>query len=139
MQERGELREKRKLHIRPGQNGPLLLEWWERLDVLQTTSFGNEPLYYLNDLRTIPEHRGQGLASKLIRQVLDEADKKGLRTGLYTDGDGQAKFLYEKFGYAEAGRFEINLTNFGGEGRHLELAMIRAPPRTNESLQLEAE
>lgn len=124
VQEKAQLRDKREAHIQPGQNGPLLLDWWEKLDVLQA-AFGTEPLYYLNALRTVPAHRGQGLASKLIQRVLDEADSKGIETGLYTDGDGKAKFLYERLGYVEAGRFDINLTDFGGNGRHLELAMVR--------------
>jgi GNAT superfamily N-acetyltransferase len=94
--------------------------------VLQT-SFGRGPLYYLNALRTVPAHRSRGLASKLIKQVLDEADSKGLRVGLYTDGEGKAKPLYDKLGFVEAGRFEIDLEQHGGHGRHVEISMIRDP------------
>ncbi|KAH8204561.1 hypothetical protein TruAng_001335 [Truncatella angustata] len=91
------------------------------------TTFGIEPLYYLNALKTIPSHRGKGLASQLVRRLIDEADEKGMRVGLYTNGDGKAKLLYERLGFVEAGRFEIKLGDFGGEGRHLELSMIRNP------------
>ena len=104
----------------------MLLEWWTKVDELHG-SFGSEPLYYLNALRTLPTHRGQGLASELVKQVLDEADAKGLRVGLYTDGDGKARALYERMGFKEAGRFEIKLEEFGRVGRHLEISMIRSP------------
>ncbi|KAH6657638.1 hypothetical protein BKA67DRAFT_555858 [Truncatella angustata] len=125
-EEKAKIRENRAARVRSGQNGPLLQEWWSNLDVLQTT-FGTEPLYYLNALKTIPSHRGKGLASQLVRRLIDEADEKGMRVGLYTNGDGKAKLLYERLGFVEAGRFEIKLGDFGGEGRHLELSMIRNP------------
>lgn len=134
MQDKAKLRDERAARIRPGQNGPLLVEWLFGIDELRT-SFGAEPLYYLNSLRTDPDFRGQGLASKLVKLLVDEADEKGARIGLYTDGDQPARRLYEKFGFVEAGRHEINLERFGGQGRHLELSMIREPVTSGETRQ----
>jgi GNAT superfamily N-acetyltransferase len=57
-----------------------------------------EPHFYLDNLAVLPSARGQGLASKLIRPILEMADAQ--KSVAYTDTVTQANVpLYEHFGF----------------------------------------
>ena len=59
---------------------------------------GAEPHFYLDNLAVLPSARGQGLASKLIRPILEMADAH--KSVAYTDTVTQANVpLYEHFDF----------------------------------------
>ena len=58
----------------------------------------------LHTLCITPEHQGQGLASAVTRQLLDDA--RGRTCGVVLSvlkGNSAARFLYERFGFAVIG------------------------------------
>ncbi|KAH8666781.1 acyl-CoA N-acyltransferase [Xylariales sp. PMI_506] len=124
-EEKRKLRETQESHISAGQNGPLLLAFWDNLSSLRDRAFGLRRRWYLNNLATLAAHRGRGLAAQLVRWPFADADRDGDLVCLYTDGEGKAKALYEKLGFVERGRFVLELDAFGGIGHHVEVAMVR--------------
>jgi ribosomal protein S18 acetylase RimI-like enzyme len=60
--------------------------------------YAAEPHFYLDNLAVLPSARGRGLASKLIRPILEMADAH--KSVAYTDTVTQANVpLYEHFGF----------------------------------------
>lgn len=55
------------------------------------------------DLALLPEFRGQGIGSQLLRQLLDEAATTGAVVRLYVNATNRALHLYERFGFRRAG------------------------------------
>lgn len=53
---------------------------------------------YLADVFVLPEHRGKGLAKKMMREALALPQLSGLRRMMLTTKDAQP--LYEKFGFS---------------------------------------
>ncbi len=52
---------------------------------------------YLADVYVLPEHRGQGLAKRLVREVLAHPELQGLRRFLLATRDAHG--LYARFGF----------------------------------------
>jgi GNAT superfamily N-acetyltransferase len=52
---------------------------------------------YLADVYVLPEHQGKGLARRLMEQVIQHPDLRGLRRMLLATRDAHA--LYAKFGF----------------------------------------
>jgi GNAT superfamily N-acetyltransferase len=59
---------------------------------------------YLADVYILPDHRGKGLARRLMEQVSSHPDLQGLRRFLLATRDAHA--LYEKFGFRPLARPE---------------------------------
>ena len=57
---------------------------------------------YITNMFTVPEYRGQGLASELLKKVLDEARSRGVKNILLAASD-MGKPVYKKVGFEEAG------------------------------------
>jgi GNAT superfamily N-acetyltransferase len=70
------------------------------------------------DLVVLPEWRGRGVGSALLRFVIDEAKRLGvLRLTLLTDGDNRrAQALYARYGFRPSGMLPMRL-HFKGEER----------------------
>ena len=65
-------------------------------------TYGNPKgrIAYLVNMYTLPEHRGRGIASKLVQLLVDEARKLGCgRVTLNTSKAG--KHVYENYGFAD--------------------------------------
>jgi GNAT superfamily N-acetyltransferase len=71
------------------------------------------------------EHRRKGLASLLLKHVLDMADREGKKT--YLDATDEGWFVYSKLGFEVVGTVEIDLRKWGGEGVGRNRNMIREP------------
>ncbi|KAJ5652744.1 hypothetical protein N7507_010170 [Penicillium longicatenatum] len=70
----------------------------------------------LRVLCTLPEYRGCGIASALIRVGLDYGVKEGLKLfWLHGSADGQG--LYRKFGFVDVEALEKDITKYGGIGK----------------------
>lgn len=55
------------------------------------------------DLALLPEFRGQGIGSQLLRQLLDEAATTRAVVRLYVSATNRALHLYERFGFTRVG------------------------------------
>ena len=62
----------------------------------------DEPHWYLGVLATKPERRKEGLATALLRPILDEADRLGIACCLETSTADNRGF-YERRGFEQAG------------------------------------
>lgn len=51
------------------------------------------------DIALVPEARGRGLGTRLVRDVLDEADRTRRRVSLFTEPDNPARRLYTRLGF----------------------------------------
>jgi ribosomal protein S18 acetylase RimI-like enzyme len=53
------------------------------------------------DIALLPEHRGHGLGTSLMREVLAEADAAGKRVTIHVERFNPALRLYERLGFAQ--------------------------------------
>ncbi|KAF2734245.1 acyl-CoA N-acyltransferase [Polyplosphaeria fusca] len=109
-------------------NKDLLMDFNGGLRRLKEETLQGKKFFYLGNLATHREHRGKGLASKLIEWTFPQADEKAHLVYLETASDNPARRLYEKLGFRETGRSTIDdLSRYGGEGSHTHVALIRYP------------
>lgn len=95
------------------------LGWEMTLDEIDALPGETEPdEFYLDTLMTLPEYRGQGVASALIKDAKEKAIKTGKPLGLLCDLDNaRARRLYDSIGFRCCG-----LRPFAGhEMNHLQL------------------
>lgn len=55
------------------------------------------------DIALLPDHRGRGIGSALMRELLDEAGRARKFVSLHVENENPAKRLYERLGFIEAG------------------------------------
>lgn len=53
----------------------------------------------LVDVALLPQHRNGGIGTALVRDLVAEADHKGLPIELHVEGNNPAMRLYERFGF----------------------------------------
>lgn len=58
-----------------------------------------EDAFCLMDIALLPAHRGQGIGSALLAQLIAEADRAGSRIGLHVERDNPAQRLYARSGF----------------------------------------
>lgn len=73
---------------------------------------------------TNPKYQNQGAASKLLEWGLERADDK--RLAAYVEGAPAGLRLYEKFGFKEVARLQLDMSPWK-EGNYFNLCMIRQP------------
>ncbi|KAF3401931.1 hypothetical protein F1880_009790 [Penicillium rolfsii] len=81
---------------------------------------------HLQVLATLPEYRGYGIGSALIKQGLEEGAKNGL-TDFWLESSNDGHSLYEKFGFRDVEPIVIDLEKYGGEGLAEVRTMRRIP------------
>jgi len=86
--------------------------------------------FVLMNLVTSPSFRRRGAASQLVRLGLERADQEGKLVIL--DASPQGFPLYKGLGFVEVDRLEIPLEEFGGEGTHIHVNMVRKPQPLGE-------
>src|SRR5215218_1644097 len=52
------------------------------------------------DIALLPEHRGGGIGTLLLRQLLDEGARTGKRVSIHVEKQSRALRLYERLGFA---------------------------------------
>lgn len=52
------------------------------------------------DIALVPEHRGRGIGTVLLRDLLDEGARTGKRVSIHVERDNPALRLYERLGFA---------------------------------------
>jgi ribosomal protein S18 acetylase RimI-like enzyme len=84
------------------------LKVFARFDAAQKR-YAPLPHFYLNTIGVLPQAQGRGLASKLIRPFLDQADE--LAVAVYTETVTPANVgLYEYFGFKVVERYAVPKT-----------------------------
>ena len=63
---------------------------------------GEADIYVIN-IALLPEHRGNGLGSKLLRHLMDDAARAERRLTLLVDKSGPALRLYRRLGFTTIG------------------------------------
>jgi ribosomal protein S18 acetylase RimI-like enzyme len=53
------------------------------------------------DIAFLPEHRGQGLGTTLLRALLTEADEAGKRVTIHVERFNPARRLYDRLGFVQ--------------------------------------
>jgi GNAT superfamily N-acetyltransferase len=51
------------------------------------------------ELSLLPDHRGAGIGTRLVRSILDEAARAGKRTSVHVEQHNPARRLYERLGF----------------------------------------
>lgn len=51
------------------------------------------------DIALLPEFRGQGIGSALLRPILDEGDERGVPVTIHVECENRARSLYERLGF----------------------------------------
>lgn len=54
---------------------------------------------HIVDIALLPEFRGRGVGSGLLGELLDEADRAGVRTTIYVEHENRAQALYRRLGF----------------------------------------
>ena len=58
---------------------------------------------HIVDIALLPEHRGRGIGTRLLRPLLDEADRDDLTVAIYVEHANRALSLYRRLGFAAVG------------------------------------
>ena len=58
-----------------------------------------ETEFRIIDIALLPEHRGVGIGSRLLKDVLDEADRAGKAVSIHVEKFNPALRLYERLGF----------------------------------------
>lgn len=62
------------------------------------------------DIALLPEHRGRGTGTEVLRRLLEDADARGVETELHVRRDNPAQRLYARLGFeVVAGADELDL------------------------------
>jgi ribosomal protein S18 acetylase RimI-like enzyme len=59
------------------------------------------------DIALLPEHRGRGVGTHLLRPILDEADAGGVAVVIHVEQANPAMSLYRRLGFVPAGEHGI--------------------------------
>jgi N-acetylglutamate synthase and related acetyltransferases len=74
----------------------------------------------------LPQYRGQGIGSGLLKVGLAEARELGL-TEFFLEASDDGHDLYAKFGFADIEQTMIDLVPYGGKGKAQVRAMAILP------------
>jgi ribosomal protein S18 acetylase RimI-like enzyme len=61
------------------------------------------------DLALLPELRGRGIGTALLRQVIEDADRAGLPVRFHVEMHNPARRLYERLGFTAAGQTGVHV------------------------------
>ncbi|KAF2257768.1 acyl-CoA N-acyltransferase [Lojkania enalia] len=86
---------------------------------------GDRPYYVLDTLVTHPDHHRRGAGTLLTAWGCDRADEKGIE--VYLEASPMGKPLYERFGFQEVGKVNVELGQFGW--KDLEFILMRRPSK----------
>ena len=60
------------------------------------------------DVTILPDHRGAGVGSQLLRRLLDEARASNRRIQIYLDNESPAERLFERLGFVRIERQDLS-------------------------------
>lgn len=107
-------------------NKDLIMTFTRGLRQLREETLQGKPHFLLENLATHPEHRGNGLASRLVEWAFPLADDQQVVVYLDTASGSPAARLYKRLGFEEQGHNTINdLSRFASLDTILELECER--------------
>ncbi|MBI2945794.1 MAG: GNAT family N-acetyltransferase [Candidatus Wallbacteria bacterium] len=62
---------------------------------------------HIIDISLLPEFRGKGVGSRLLQDLLEEADAKGVAISLHVERNNPASRLYSRLGFRHTGESEV--------------------------------
>ena len=114
--------------IPPGTNVSLMKDFFAQLDAGRKAHCDPETTYFTHILCVNPSHHRQGLGSRLLNEVLDQADREGRKT--YIEASAMGLPLYVRHGWVEVGELEVDLAKHGCEGGIIrQKQLIREPKK----------
>jgi ribosomal protein S18 acetylase RimI-like enzyme len=122
-------------------NKNLIMDFTAGLRDVRCRILQGQKHFLLDNLATHPEYRGQGLARRLIEQVLRRADAEKVPVYLETASDNPASKLYRQLGFEEQGSYVMEdlgqyasreeLERCGGIATHTHVAFVRRRSRVS--------
>ncbi|KAJ5667827.1 uncharacterized protein N7477_006397 [Penicillium maclennaniae] len=109
-----------------GTNSTACNEFVRTLTTVRAKHQTGKKFGYLQVLATLPQYRGQGIGSGLLKVGLAEARELGL-TEFFLEASDDGHDLYAKFGFADVERIMIDLVPYGGKGEAQVRAMSILP------------
>ena len=64
------------------------------------------------DITILPEHRGAGVGTALVRDLMDEAERAGLPLNIYVESYNRSRGLFERLGFGKVDRPEDDGVNY---------------------------
>lgn len=64
---------------------------------------------HIVDIALLPEFRGRGVGTQLIRELFEEADASGRAVGIFVEANNPARALYDRLGFEQVGELGIYL------------------------------
>jgi GNAT superfamily N-acetyltransferase len=64
------------------------------------------------DITLLPEHRGGGLGTSLIKELMDEAARAGLPLNIYVESYNRSRRLFERLGFTKVDRPDDDGVNY---------------------------
>lgn len=64
---------------------------------------------HIIDITVLPEHRGQGIGTSIIKTLIEEATEAHKATTIYVESFNRSKQLFERFGFKEIEKDGLNL------------------------------
>lgn len=61
----------------------------------------------LMDMALLPEYRGRGIGTRLVRDVIERSERIGLPVVLHVESYNRAKRLYDRFGFVDDGEVGV--------------------------------
>jgi ribosomal protein S18 acetylase RimI-like enzyme len=77
------------------------------------------------DISLLPEHRGRGIGTRLLEELMAEARERGLALRIHVERNNRAQTLYRRLGFREIGGAEVYLLM---EWRAEEVGVGAGPP-----------
>ncbi|KAF8867113.1 hypothetical protein BDZ45DRAFT_609269 [Acephala macrosclerotiorum] len=108
-----------------GANLEICGEKFGGLDRLQEKYVNKKETYVANLLGTHPAYQRKGLASKLLKHVLDMADREGRK--VYIEATPAGHPVYLKLGFRDIDVVAVDLTRWGGDRVGTNVIMERDP------------
>ena len=59
------------------------------------------------DIALLPEHRGRGIGTELLRTLIAEAEASGRKLSIHVEANNPARGLYERLGFRPAGEHGV--------------------------------
>lgn len=119
------LRVKEDLPLPPGCKTTLRETYLSLLNNMEAKHQPQEPFYELLELATHPSYQRKGIGSQLVNYGLERAERDGKK--VYLSAAPKGVPVYTKLGFGEVGRLEFPLGEWGGDGVHVHVAMVKEP------------
>ncbi|KAL1303003.1 hypothetical protein AAFC00_003319 [Neodothiora populina] len=113
--------------LTPGMNAELCVRFKDEIESLRARVLKGRSHYLLMNLGTAHWAQRKGAATSLVSWPFAIADETNTLVYLDTAIDGPGRQLYEKLDFKPVGECSIDLAQYGGQGCHVHVAMIRYP------------